>query len=698
MLRTIFITGTGTGIGKTTTAVALGDGYSRQGKRVAYWKPVSSGQPSDNEIIAQHAPQVQIIPPCYAYDTPISPHAAAVEEKKAAVALPTLVMRLAELHHQPSYDVLLVEGAGGLLVPLNCELQTWLDFLVELENGKQARVRGQEASVSNSRVSIVLVASSGLGTLNHTALSQRCLQDHGLAVKAIVMCGEPFHDNEATVQRMHSHVPVHSLVGCAEFSASQDWSAQSLALTQFIDDSLTANPAQTQAWHEHDQACIWHPFTRYRERESRKQACSHGASKKASDTKSLATQPLSGGCVAIVKASGVWLEDSDGQRMIDGISSWWTNNIGHGRTELAQACAEQLRQCDHVAFAGLTHAPAAQLAHEIVQRSEGHYARVFFSDNGSTAVEVALKIAWQYQRNRGEPQRNTFVALHGGYHGDTVGAMSVSDLDRFRGEFSALLFKTLRLSPVTSHPSRVCPEGTQALAQNLTACQQLFAEHAERLCAIIVEPLVQGAAGMVMQEVAWLQALAKLAAQHDVPLIFDEVFTACGRCGYDFAFQRAGLVPDIVCLAKGLTGGVLPLGLTLTKQKFFDSFVTADCAFMHGHTYTANPIICRTALTALAIARQENLNDRALQLEQKFSAWLKHNHTRLGNPRALGGILAFEVRDTETAQKFVSTAAAQQLYLRPLGDTIYFVPPLLISDDELAVAFHALEQALAEVA
>ena len=322
---------------------------------------------------------------------------------------------------------------------------------------------------------------------------------------------------------------------------------------------------------------------------------------------------------------------------------------------------------------------------------------MFFSDNGSTAVEVALKLAFQYQRNRGQPQRNTFVALHGGYHGDTIGAMSVSDLDRFRGEFSALLFKTLRLSPVTSHPSSVCPEGAQALSQNLAACQQLLADHAANLCAIIVEPLVQGAAGMVMQEVAWLQALSQLAAEHDIPLIFDEVFTACGRCGYDFAFQRACIVPDIVCLAKGLTGGVLPLGLTLMQAKFFDSFIEANRAFMHGHTYTANPTICRTALTALAIAQKENINNRALQLENKFTAWLKQHQTRLTNPRALGGILAFEVKDAAAAQVYVRVAAAQQLFLRPLGNTIYFVPPLVIAEDELNIAFNALEQALMEV-
>lgn len=648
MQQNIFIAGTGTGIGKTTVAAALGYGYLAQ--RVGYWKPVSSGQPSDTDVIVQHAPQVKVFPPCFAYDTPISPHAAAVEEQRTAVNLPTLTARLDHIQSEAELDILLIEAAGGLLVPLNQELQTWLDFLA-----------------LRPELAIVLVASSGLGTLNHTALSRRCLQDNGLAVKAIVMCGEPFHDNKPTVQRMNNNVPVHSLTTCVSLAASKDWSTQSQALAQFIADSLAHTTAP--AWCDYDKTDVWHPFTHQ-----------HNAMPRA-----------------IVKASGVWLEDKDGQRLIDGISSWWTNNIGHGRTEIVRDCAAQLRQCDHVAFAGLTHEPAAQLAHEILQHSDNHYARVFFSDNGSTAVEVALKVAFQYQRNRGHPERNTFVALHGGYHGDTIGAMSVSDLDRFRGEFSALLFNTLRLNPVTSHASTLCPDGAQALPQNLAACRQLLADNAARLCAIIVEPLVQGAAGMVMQDVAWLQAIGKLAAEHDIPLIFDEVFTACGRCGYDFAFQRAGIVPDIICLAKGLTGGVLPLGLTLTKGKFFDSFVTAERAFMHGHTFTANPVICRTALTALAIAQQENINARALQLESRFNAWIAQHQTRLTHPRALGGILAFEVCDTEAAQGYVRIAATHQLFLRPLGNIIYFVPPLVIDENELAVAFHALEQALAEV-
>ncbi len=657
MQHAIFIAGTGTGIGKTTVAAALGEGFSRRGAgktRVGYWKPVSSGHPSDSAVIAAHAPAMQIFPPCFAYDTPISPHAAAVEEKKAAVKLPLLWARLDEIQQGASVDILLIEAAGGLLVPVNNELQTWLDFLVP-----------------RAELAVVLVASSGLGTLNHTALSLRCLQDNGCVTRAIVMCGARFHDNEATLQRMHSQVPVHSLTTGAELSASKDWDAQAQALAGFIDDRLAPASDTTHAWRQHDKTHVWHPFTR-----------SHASSVPR----------------AIVKARGVWLEDSDGHRMIDGISSWWTNNIGHGREEIARDCARQIHQCDHVAFAGLTHAPAAQLAHEVIGLSGGNFARVFFSDNGSTAVEVALKIAFQYQRNRGQPQRNTFVALHGGYHGDTVGAMSVSDLDRFRGEFSSLLFKTLRLSPVTSHPSSICPDGPRALQRNRAVCQQLLADNAPRLCAIIVEPLVQGAAGMLMQEIAWLQAISALAAQHRIPLIFDEVFTAFGRCGHDFAFQRAGIVPDIICLAKGLTGGVLPLGLTLTKDEFFRSFVATQQAFMHGHTFTANPVICRTALTALALARKENINARALALEHCFTAWIAQNRTRLSNPRALGGILAFEVPTAEAAQVLVRTAATHQLFLRPLGNTIYFLPPLVIAEDELAVAFNALEQALMELA
>ena len=650
-MRSLFIAGTGTAIGKTTTAVALASGVTNL--RVGYWKPISSGLPSDSDIVARHASSTTILPSSFAYHTPISPHAAAKLENRPAADLTTLSERLDCIQADGQFDLLLIEAAGGLLVPFNDELHTWLDFLH-----------------CRPELSIILVAASGLGTINHTSLSLRCLRDSGFEVAAIVMCGAPFHDNATIISRLASNIPIHSLADCVDLSASMQWAEQSQRLASFITTQLDRGEGDSDVWRDYDQRYVWHPFTCYRDR----------------------VVPR-----AIRGARGVWLETVDGRRLIDGISSWWTSNIGHGRPEIAYNCAAQIRQCDHVAFAGLAHAPAARLAHKVMELSDNDFSRVFFSDNGSTAVEIALKIAFQYQRNCGQMQRNTFVTLRGGYHGDTVGAMSLGGLDRFRAEFAPLLFETLCLSPVTSHPSYVCPEGERGLAGNLVACQELIEKRRDSICAIIVEPLVQGAAGMLMQAEEWLQAIGRLAVEYDIPLIFDEVFTAFGRCGGTFAYQRAGVVPDIVCVAKGLTGGVLPLGLTLSRAKFFQSFVAADCAFMHGHTFTANPVVCRAALVALAIAQKENINMCALSLEGKFRDWVSCHQRRLINPRVLGGILAFEVRDNRVAQDFVSIAAEYNLFLRPLGNVIYFVPPLVINAEELSIAMHALERGLREV-
>lgn len=652
LVKTIFIAGTGTEVGKTTVTAALGYGCSEQGKRIGYWKPVSSGQPGDSETIAKHAPTVKIFPPCFSYATPVSPHAAAQQEKKAAVNLPTLEARLNDIQKSAALDLLLVEPAGGLLVPLNNEMQSWLDFLA-----------------LRAELMILLVTHSGLGTLNHTALTLHCLQDSGFSVTAIVMCGERFHDNEATVRRMNRNIPVHSFTHCAKLSDDTEWPAHTQQLADFVSNSLDASDT-APAWYEHDRA-IWHPFTSYRDDIHNRE---------------------------IVRASGVWLETADGHKMIDGIASWWTSSIGHGHESIARNCAAQIRKCDHIAFAGLTHEPAAQLAHTVIAMSGGHFARVFFSDNGSTAVEVAIKIAFQHQQNRGHPERDTFITLHGGYHGDTLGAMSLGDLDRFRSNFATLLFKTLRATPVTSHPSTLCPGGKQDLAKNLAALTQLVEANAPRICAMIVEPLVQGAAGMLVQDVEWLREVRKITAAHDIPLIFDEVFTGFSRSGHSFAFQRAEVVPDIICLAKGLTGGVLPLGLTLTQETFFRSFVEADAVFMHGHTFTANPVACRAALTALAFSQKNNLNERALHLENCFRAWIAQNRKHLTHPRTLGGILAFEVSDNQQAQAFAHHTATHGLFLRPLGNTIYCVPPLTIDEAELAFTFQALEKGLEQLA
>ena len=650
-MQNIFISGTGTGIGKTVVSAAIAHGLQQNGLRVAYWKPVSSGLPNDGETIAKMVPQLEVLPSSFSYREALSPHVAAVQEGKPEVNIHTLEVHWRELQDREALDVLLIEAAGGVLVPLNDEMLTWLDFLGRVDELK-----------------IILVAASGLGTLNHTAMSVRCFKDSGFTVRGIIMSGAPFHDNELTVRRMDRSIPVALFDNCPDLTTNPDWEKRCRSLAQFVSASVS-DPAEDRQWQKWDHDLIWHPFTQHQTANSPEM---------------------------IVEASGVWLKTSDGHKLLDAVGSWWTNIIGHGREVIARQCAAQIRTCDHVAFAGLTHEPAARLAHEIVTVAGGHFDKVFFSDNGSTAVEVAAKIAFQYQRNRGQGQRDLFLTFKGGYHGDTIGTMALGSSDRFHGHFQPLLFKTISASPVTSHCSAICPEGDKDFDKHLDELAKIVHQHQERICAMIIEPLIQGAGGMLVQDSRWLPEVAKIANEQDIPLIFDEVFTGCGRTGEFFAFQRAQVVPDIVCLAKGLTGGSLPLAMTLCKERFYRSFLddSDDRAFMHGHTYTANPISCRAALATLEIISKEGLVTKALELEKYFNTWLEQNNNRLINPRALGAMLAFEIATPKAgiANEIRQLAMNHGLFLRPLNNTVYFVPPLVIDESELAVAFKAFEK------
>jgi adenosylmethionine-8-amino-7-oxononanoate aminotransferase len=382
------------------------------------------------------------------------------------------------------------------------------------------------------------------------------------------------------------------------------------------------------------------------------------------------------------------LETAEGEQLIDASSSWWVNTIGHGRPEIARAIAAQQQRLDHVLFAGATHAPAAQLAQKVLALAGPPFekGRVFYSDNGSTAVEVALKIAYQEHAQKGQPQRRLFISFEGSYHGDTFGAMAVARAEGFHGIFAPLFFE-----------SRCLPLD---LAQ-VSAC---LAQEATVIAAVIIEPLLQGAGGMKIHSPAFLQGLAALTKQYGIPLILDEVFTGLGRLGANFAFQRAGVRPDLLCVAKGLTGGNLPLAMTLATQRSFEAFLDEDKskALLHGHSYTANPIACAAALAALDIFVSEDLAGRARVFEAHYQTWIaEHTPFGLRNPRAIGGVLAFEWPGSGAGDYFHQgmqavpvVARRQGLFLRTLGNTVYFMPPLATDDATLKKGLHALSQTL----
>ncbi len=411
----------------------------------------------------------------------------------------------------------------------------------------------------------------------------------------------------------------------------------------------------------------------------------------------------------IVSASGVYLHTEDGRRILDGISSWWVNIHGHSHPVLNAALAAQASRLEHVMFAGCTHPPAVDLAERLVARLPSGITRVFYSDNGSTAVEVAVKLAVQYWINRSEPQRRTIVALHQAYHGDTVGAMSVSDDSVFTRAFTPLLFQIERAhAPYCFR----CPLGLERRSCRidcLTDLEQTLERLGDTAAAVIVEPMLQGAGGMIVWPREFLAGVRRLCDRFGVLLIADEVLTGFGRTGRMFACEHAEVIPDIICLSKALTAGYLPLGATCTTEAVYDAFLSDDRSrtFFHGHSFTANPLACACAIASLELFERDDTLARVSRLEAQLQSGLEplRDLPLVGDLRVIGGVGAIELvsdRVTKSAGGYLDelgprlTAAFidRGLLLRPLGNVLYFMPPYVITESETQWAIEQIGEVL----
>ncbi|MBF0613149.1 MAG: adenosylmethionine--8-amino-7-oxononanoate transaminase [Magnetococcales bacterium] len=408
--------------------------------------------------------------------------------------------------------------------------------------------------------------------------------------------------------------------------------------------------------------------------------------------------------VPISHAQGATLHGMDGRDYLDLISSWWVTTHGHGHPVIAQAIAQQASQLEQVIFAGFTHEPAVRLASELVKRLPPGLSRVFYSDNGSTAVEAALKMACQYWLNQGQ-QRTRIVVCQGGYHGDTVGAMSMGRSSGFFDAYESLLFQvdTIPFPATWMGDDRV--EEKEAAA--LKALDDYIDQHAGECMALLVEPLVQGAAGLRMCRREFLQGVAQRLKQAGILLIFDEVMTGFGRTGSLFACQKAEVTPDIICLAKGLTAGFLPVSATVCRQEIYQAFLgeTFEKAFSHGHSFTANPIGCAAGVASLQLFETENTLQRIAAIEAIHTRRLTElsTHPRLCRPRITGSIAAFELFQAETGYDSGVVRRMKEFFLqrgmlmRPLGGVIYLLPPYCITAEELNRAWDAVAESLDQV-
>jgi adenosylmethionine-8-amino-7-oxononanoate aminotransferase len=409
---------------------------------------------------------------------------------------------------------------------------------------------------------------------------------------------------------------------------------------------------------------VWHPFTQ------------HGLN-----------EPIP----EIVSARGEWLNCADGTRLLDAISSWWVITHGHCEPRISAAIAAQASQLDQLIFAGYTHPQAEALAHSLVEIAPPGLSHVFFSDSGSTAVEVALKMALGHWHNRREPRHRIAVMEHS-YHGDTIGAMSVGARGVFNSAYAPLLFDV----------AAVPFPGAGAEQDALDALEALCGA-TEKPAAFIVEPLILGAGGMLIYSAQVLRQMREICARHDVLFIADEVMTGWGRTGTLFACTQAGISPDILCLAKGLTGGAVPLAATLASEAIFASHYSNDRAdmFYHSSSFTANPISCAAANANLAIWREEDVPGRIAALGAALDAGLAmlSPHTHFANPRRIGGIAAIDlvVADagylSDVAPALRAQFLAEGLLIRPLGNTIYLMPPYCTDAGEIARAFDSIGNA-----
>ena len=482
-----------------------------------------------------------------------------------------------------------------------------------------------------------------------------------------------------------------------------------------------------------DLAVVWHPCTQMHDHE---------------------TLPM----LPIARAEGAWLYGHDGRRWLDAVSSWWTCLLGHRHPRIVAALKDQLDKIDHVMLAGFTHEPAIQLAEELVRiaprgaassagvspleqrrqtpdvipaqagihfqgdpkstmdaRFPGHdveagrppaanegnrsLRRVFYADNGSSAIEVALKLSVHYWRNHGRGERTRFIALSGGYHGETLGALSVTDVALYRQTYAPLLLEPFFAPSPDAYEAEPGESAAACAERRLGELRAILERHAHECCAVIVEPLVQCAGGMRMYDASYLTGLRALCDEFDVHLIADEIAVGFGRTGTLFACEQGGIVPDFLCLSKGLTGGTLPLSAVLTTTRVYDAFYaeySAGRAFLHSHSYTGNPIACRAALATLAVLRDEPVLERnrvlAAHLDTRLAALADHPH--VADVRRTGMIAAIElVKDKRTREPFPAAerrglrvyrhGLAHEMLLRPLGNVVYFMPPYCITPEEI---------------
>lgn len=630
------VVGTDTDAGKTAFSLLFLTAFADS---FAYWKPVETGD-SDTEKVRRLVPTATVFDPVARFAEAVAPALAARREGRSMPGVEEII-ECAPALRKP----LVVESFGGPLSPLT-------DDVLQID------------LIRRIGFPVVLVASSAVGAIGRVLGAVRALDDLKPSAIALIGPDDPYAAEQ--IARYVSGVPVVGVI-----PPDGEWTPQSLAdavtprRDRFAAIRDAVQPPQTPLrdpatpLEDRDRTTVWHPYTSLRTPDP----------------------PL-----PVVAAEDEFLTLADGRRVIDGISSWWTILHGHRQPAVMRAVREATHTLDHVLFAGATHPHAVELADYLLGAMPWPAGgRVFYSDNGSTAVEVALKMAYQFWCHRGEPGRTLFVGFEHGYHGDTFGAMSVGRDPLFFGRFEPLLFRAVQV-PVSAG-----------------ALDQALSRHAGEVAAVVIEPLVQGAGGMRMHSPPELRSIYEVTRRHGVVFVADEVMTGFGRTGSLWAFEQAGIAPDLVCLAKGITGGVLPLAATLASPEVVAVFDTPDRAktFFHGHSFTANPMACAAAVASWKLLQAGRWQADVKRIE---NFWEQHVRPLAILPavkdvRTSGLIAAVELDVPGGYLADVGTTLRRScledgVLLRPLGNVLYAMPPLSTSDDSLARIAGAMARAV----
>ena len=677
--KAIFITGTDTGVGKTVVCAGLAAAFKKRGIDVGIMKPVATGAKRhkdrfiscDVEFLMKASrvndPHSLINP--YCIDLPLAPHIA-FKLRKKSISINKIKECINDLIHR--HELLLIEGIGGLLVPI-CNNYLVADFIRDLE------------------IPLVIVSRNSLGTINHTLLTVKQAEEFGIDILGVIFnrTTKDVRDiSEETNLSIIKRIAKVDVLGELPYLKSVHVKKGEItnlakAVEKNINLDLLLKKAKNKNARYHynrlsnlDKKYVWHPFTQMKDWQIEK--------------------PL-----IIQEARGPYLKDVRGRWFLDGVSSLWVNIHGHQRQEIDRAIKKQLSRVAHSTLLGLSNIPSIKLAEELIKIAPVGITKVFYSDNGSTSVEIALKMAFQYwqQKSASRRQKTRFVYLDNSYHGDTIGSVSIGGIDLFHKIFHPLLFSSFK---VDSPYCYRCPKDKTYPKCHL-ACleksEQVLKNEHKRIAALIIEPIVQGAGGMIVWPKGILARMRQLCNQYNILLIADEVAVGFGRTGKMFACEHEKVSPDILCLSKGLSAGYLPLAATLVKQDIYNTFL-ADYedkkTFFHGHSYTGNPLACSAALASLDIFRREKTLDK-LQTKIKF---LKDELKRfkdllhVGDIRQKGFIVGIElVKDKRTKEPFpwkdkigikvIQETRRRGLILRPLGNCIVLMPPLIISKKEL---------------